>query len=140
MCVSSALRCTAHCEHVHFGSLSVLVYACQMDSLSTRGWVCMCQSVQVLGTAVGDVTPMRSPTLQTLHAPVAFLAHASSRHSFVTPSLPPSLQPHLIPCSASVSAFHPSPNCSRLLILEPIDLQHGCVNRGIVDILQRLTL
>lgn len=95
----------------------------------------MCQSVQVLGTAVGDATPMRSPTLQTLHAPVAFPAHASSRRSFVTLFLP-----HLIPRSAIVSAFHPSPNCSRLLILEPIDLQHGCGNSGIVDILQRLTL
>lgn len=88
-CVSSVLRCTAHSEHVHFSSLSVLVYACQMDNLSTRGWVCMCQSVQVLGTAVGDVTPMRSPTLQTLHAPIAFPAHASSHGSFITPFLPP---------------------------------------------------
>lgn len=66
-----------------------------MGSLSTRGWVCMCQSVSLLGTAVGDVTPVHSPTLQTLHALIAFPAHASSRHSVAllspTPLPPPSL-------------------------------------------------
>lgn len=100
----------------------------------------MCQSVSLLGTAVADVTPSHSPTLQTLRALVPFLAYASSssRRSPVTPpSLICTLWSHVISSSSPLSAFILFSVCSYSLILEPIDLQSEWPSGARVGILQR---
>lgn len=97
----------------------------------------MCQSVSLLSTAVGDVTPMHSPTLQTLHALIPFFLLTPPAVALSLSCHPPTptLSSSLIPSSAPLSAF-PSPHCSHSLILEPIDLQSEWANGARVDILQ----
>lgn len=117
-----------------------LKYACQMDSLSARGWVAACVPVCLTAQHCSGGRDSRA---------LSYTADFTRSRSFSClppqPSLcrslatPPPIPTHFTPCSAPEPAFSPL-HCSHLLTPESIDLQSECVDSGRVDILQRVTL